>query len=372
MNAEFKKTPLNALHRSLGGKMVEFAGYDMPVQFPLGVLKEHLWTREKAGLFDVSHMGQAVIVGPDHETAAAAIETLVPGEMTKLKPWRQRYTVLLNPEGGIIDDLMVSRPHTDGRLNIVVNAACKEKDYAYLEENLPAGVKLERFDNRALLALQGPKASEALSKLAPEAADLKFMTFAEMQIGDITAVVARAGYTGEDGYEISVWEDDAEPLAQRLLEDDNVESIGLGARDSLRLEAGLCLYGHDITEETSPVEGNINFAIGKRRREEGGFPGVERIQRELADGPSRLRVGVKPEGRAPVREGVEIQSADGETIGVVTSGGFGPTAGGPVAMGYVDAGFAETGTPLQLIVRGKAMPGAVADMPFAPHRYYRG
>ncbi|MEO1243410.1 MAG: glycine cleavage system aminomethyltransferase GcvT [Pseudomonadota bacterium] len=372
MTNTLKTTPLNALHRELGAKMVEFAGYDMPVQYPLGVLKEHLHTREKAGLFDVSHMGQAVIVGPDHETAAAALEALVPGEMTKLGKGRQRYTVLLNDSGGIVDDLMVSRPHADGRLNIVVNAACKEKDYAYIEENLPTDVKLERFDNRALMALQGPKASLVLGRHAPEAADLKFMSFAEMQIGDVTAVVSRSGYTGEDGYEISVWENDAEVLADMLLSNDDVEPVGLGARDSLRLEAGLCLYGHDITDKTSPVEGNIRFAIGKRRREEGGFPGAQRIQRELAQGPGRLRVGVKPEGRAPAREGAEIQSADGKKIGVITSGGFGPSVSAPVAMGYVDAAFAETGTPLQLIVRGKPMLAQVADMPFAPHRYYRG
>ena len=369
---KLKKTPLNALHRSLGAKMVEFAGYDMPVQYPMGVLKEHLHTREKAGLFDVSHMGQAVLVGPDHETTAAALESLVPGEMKKLGVGRQRYTVLLNDDGGIIDDLMVSRPEADGRLNLVVNAACKEKDYTYLEERLPDGVTLERFDNRGLIALQGPGAAAALAKLAPQAADMKFMTFAEMDVGGVTAVVARAGYTGEDGYEISTWENDTEIVAKALLDDPNVEPIGLGARDSLRLEAGLCLYGHDLDETTSPVEGNIVFATGKRRREEGGFPGADRIQKELAEGPSRLRVGILPEGRAPAREGAEIQDEAGNKIGVVTSGGFGPSVGGPVAMGYVEPAHSRTGTPLQLIVRGKPLAARVADMPFAPHRYYRG
>ncbi len=372
MATELKKTPLYALHKSLGAKLVEFAGYEMPVQYPLGVLKEHLHTREKAGLFDVSHMGQAVVAGPDHETAARALETLVPGEMQKLGAGRQRYTVLLNDEGGIVDDLIVSRPHTDGRLNIVVNGACKEKDYAYLEARLPAGVTLERFDNRGLLALQGPKAAAALARHAPAAAELKFMTFAEMNVGAVTAVVSRSGYTGEDGFEISTWQDDTETVARMLLDDADVEFIGLGARDSLRLEAGLCLYGHDLSDETSPVEGNIQFAIGKRRREEGGFPGARRIQHELAEGPKKLRVGIRPEGRAPAREGAEIQSTDGTAIGAVTSGGFGPTIGGPVAMGYVEAVYAATGTEIQLMIRGKPQAARIVDMPFVPHRYYRG
>lgn len=372
MATVLKKTPLHSLHTSLGAKMVEFAGYDMPVQYPLGVLKEHLHTREKAGLFDVSHMGQAALIGPDHETTAAALEALVPGEMKKLGAGRQRYTVLLNDDGGIIDDLMVARPHEDGRLNMVVNAACKEKDYAHISARLPENVSLKTFDDRALLALQGPKAAAVFAKLAPDAAALKFMQFSAFDIDGIKVVATRSGYTGEDGFEISVHESDAEKLATRLLEDSDVEPIGLGARDSLRLEAGLCLYGHDLTEETSPVEGNIVFATGKRRREEGGFPGADRIQKEIANGPSQLRVGILPEGRAPAREGAEIQSADGKKIGTVTSGGFGPTVGGPVAMGYVDPAYAATGTKIHLIVRGKPLEAKVADMPFAPHRYFRG
>lgn len=352
--------------------MVEFAGYDMPVQYSDGVLKEHLWTRGKAGLFDVSHMGQAAIVAASHDAAAAALETLVPGEMLKLPVGRQRYTVLLNERGGIVDDLMVSRPGAEGRLNIVVNAACKARDYALLEAELPAGARLERFDDRALLALQGPKAASVMARLAPEAAALKFMTFAPVKIGGIDAVASRSGYTGEDGYEISVHESDAVALAQLLLKDADVAPIGLGARDSLRLEAGLCLYGHDITEETSPIEGNIAFACGKRRLAEGGFSGAARIQREAAEGPRRLRVGIRPEGRAPAREGVEIFSVEGSKIGDVTSGGFGPSVNAPVAMGYVDAAFAKSGTPVHLMVRGKPLPAAVADMPFAPHRYFRG
>ncbi|MEO1135259.1 MAG: glycine cleavage system aminomethyltransferase GcvT, partial [Pseudomonadota bacterium] len=249
MTENLKTTPLNALHRELGAKMVDFAGYDMPVQFAMGVLKEHLHTREKAGLFDVSHMGQASVVGPDHETTARALESVAPGELQKLGVGRQRLSVLLNDQGGVIDDLMAARPETDGRLNIVVNGACKEKDFAYLNDRLPQGVTLERHDDRALLALQGPSASQVLSRHAPQAADLKFMTFSEMTIDGIPAVVTRGGYTGEDGYEISVRGDDAERLARLLLDDPDVAPIGLGARDSLRLEAGMCLYGHDLTEE---------------------------------------------------------------------------------------------------------------------------
>jgi len=369
---ELKKTPLHALHISMGGKMVGFAGYDMPVQYADGVLKEHLHTREKAGLFDVSHMGQAVIVGPDYRTTAAALETLVPGEIQKLGISRQRYTVLTNDDGGILDDLIVSRPVTDGRLNIVVNAACKDKDYAWIEARLPDGITLEKFENRALIALQGPKAVDVLSAMAPEAAALKFMTFAEMKLGEVTAVVSRSGYTGEDGFEISVWEKDAMVMAEYLLASPDVEPIGLGARDSLRLEAGLCLYGHDLDETTSPVEGNINFAIGKRRKQEGGFPGASRILNELVNGTERLRVGIKSEGRAPAREGVEVQDTDGNKIGIVTSGGFGPTAEGPVAMGYVAASAAVTDTMVNLIVRGKAQPAKIVDMPYVAHKYFRG
>ena len=372
MADSLKKTPLNALHRSLGGKMVEFAGYDMPVQFPMGVLKEHLHTRAKAGLFDVSHMGQASVVGPDHETAARALEAFAPGEFQKLMPGRQRLSVLLNEKGGILDDLMVARPDEDGRLNIVVNGACKEADYTYLQKHLPENVRLERHDDKALLALQGPKASSVLAKHCLAAADLKFMSFAELEIAGMKTVVTRGGYTGEDGFEISIADKDAEKLAQLLLDDPDVEPIGLGARDSLRLEAGMCLYGHDLTEEISPIEANLGFIIGKRRREEGGFAGAGRILKELADGPARLRVGILPEGRAPAREGAEIQSTDGKKIGEVTSGGFGPTVGAPVAMGYVEAAYAATGTEINLIVRGKALPAKIADMPFTPHRYYRG
>ena len=372
MAETLRTTPLNALHRSLGGKMVEFAGYDMPVQFPMGVLKEHIHTRTKAGLFDVSHMGQASVVGPDHAAAAAALEALAPGEFQKLKVGRQRLSVLLNEEGGILDDLMVARPEEDGRLNIVVNGACKEADYAYLQARLPETVRLERHDDRALLALQGPMAATVLAEHCPAAGELKFMSFAEFDIAGIRATITRGGYTGEDGFEISVAAGEAEKLAQLLLDHPDAEPIGLGARDSLRLEAGMCLYGHDLNEAISPVEANLAFVIGKRRREEGGFAGAERILKELADGPARLRVGVLPDGRAPAREGAEIQSTDGQKIGEVTSGGFGPTVGAPIAMGYIDAAYATTGTEINLIVRGRALPAKIADMPFIPHRYYRG
>lgn len=378
-----KKTPLNNLHKELGAKMVEFAGYEMPVQYPMGVLKEHLHTREKAGLFDVSHMGQAFLTttetekGADgaHEKIADAMETLVPGEIRKLKRGGMRYSILLNDKGGVVDDLMITRaamPEGDGLLFLVVNAACKDEDFALIKRKLGDRARLDILDDRSLLAIQGPRAAAVVDAMIPGSATQKFMTMRPVEWDGTYLLVSRCGYTGEDGFEISVPDSDAEHLARALLSHDDVEPIGLGARDSLRLEAGLCLYGHDMTPETTPVEGNIAFAIGKRRREEGGFPGAARILEQLKTGPERLRVGIIPEGRAPAREGAEIQSTDGKTIGVVTSGGFGPTIGGPVAMGYVDAAYSSEGTNLQLMVRGKALPARVADMPFVEQRYYRG
>ncbi len=378
-----KKTPLFDLHVSLGGKMVPFAGYDMPVQYPMGVLKEHQHTREKAGLFDVSHMGQAWLktteaeIGTEeaHLKITDAIETLVPGEIRKLKTGGMRYTTLLNLDGGIIDDLMVTRPALEqgnGKLFLVVNAACKDNDLMVIGDALEGRACVERLEDRALLALQGPKAAGVIEGILPETIGQKFMTMQPLVWGSVPLLVSRCGYTGEDGFELSVPVGEAEALARTLLAHDEVEPIGLGARDSLRLESGLCLYGHDIDETTSPVEGNIAFAIGKRRREEGGFRGSDRILRELKDGASRLRVGVSPEGRAPAREDTEIQSTDGKIIGVITSGGFGPTYGGPIAMGYVDADYSETGTLVQLIVRGKALPAKIADMPFVKQNYFRG
>lgn len=372
-DAPLKRTPLFALHTELGAKMVPFAGYEMPVQYPMGVLKEHLWTRENAGLFDVSHMGQAYLIAGDgrHETAARALEALVPADITALKPGHQRYTQLLNDDGGIIDDLMVTRSADDGRLYLVVNAACKDGDYAHISARLPQGVWLEPMAVRGLLALQGPAARDVMAKLAPQAAALTFMQASSMKVGALECHVSRSGYTGEDGFEISMAADKSVELARLLLSDAAVQPIGLGARDSLRLEAGLCLYGHDIDETTSPVEAALVWSMQKRRRAEGGFPGAQRIQKELADGPARLRVGIAPEGRAPAREGTEILAASGEKIGTVTSGGFGPTRNGPVAMGYVAAAHAKSGTPVQLVVRGKPLAAAVTDLPFVPHRYAR-
>lgn len=382
-----KRTALYDLHLSLGAKMVAFAGYEMPVQYPMGVLREHLHTREKAGLFDVSHMGQAFLHGKNvargapgaHEAIADALESLLPAEINKLRKGGVRYTVLLSEDGGVLDDLMVSRPLRDdlqGMMFLVVNAAMKDADFALIEKKLGGRIRMEIAKDRSLLALQGPKAAAVVDRLIPGAAEQTFMTMRgySWPASDDAAylVISRLGYTGEDGFEISVPNTHAMLLAKALLAHPDVEPIGLGARDSLRLEAGLCLYGHDLTPEISPVEGNIAFAVGKRRREEGGFPGAARIQRELAEGPKRLRIGIRPEGRAPAREGTEIQSADGKIIGVVTSGGFGPTLGAPVAMGYVDAPYAADGTEIHLMVRGKASPARVAPMPFVPHRYHRG
>ncbi len=373
--ADLLKTPLFDLHVELGAKMVPFAGYDMPVQFPLGVMKEHLFTRESAGLFDVSHMGQAWLTGPDHATTAAALEALVPSNMKELKPGKQRYTVLLNDKGCIIDDLMVSRPlagKDDGRLMLVVNAACKDNDYKIIAAALPENVKLEIVEDRALIAIQGPKAAEVMALHAPEAADMGFMEVRSLEFNGISVIASRSGYTGEDGYEISIPAGAAEAVAKALLADERVEPIGLGARDSLRLEAGLCLYGHDIDENTTPVEGNITFCMQKRRKEAGDFPGGERVLKQLAEGTESLRVGLLLEGRAPAREGAEIRvPGTEEIIGRVTSGGYGPTLGAPVAMGYVPSGLSETGTKLELVVRGRALPARVAGMPFVAQRYYR-
>ncbi|WOI53690.1 glycine cleavage system aminomethyltransferase GcvT [Parvularcula sp. LCG005] len=379
--SELKKLPLDALHRELGGKMVPFAGYEMPVQYPAGVKAEHLHTRARAGLFDVSHMGQGWLTsihgtGTDtaHVMVADLIETRVPGEIRKLGRGRIRYTVLLSDEGGILDDLMITRPAADedqGRLFIVVNAAVKDQDFALMREKLTDG-ELVVLEDRALLALQGPEAAAVLSEIIPEAADMPFMSMMDAHFDGLPIILSRCGYTGEDGFELSVPAEEAEGVARRLLEFDAVEPIGLGARDSLRLEAGLCLYGHDMSGAESPVEASIQFAMGKRRREEGGFPGYDRIARELAEGAHKVRVGIKPDGRAPAREGVPIQSTDGHPIGVVTSGGFGPTYDGPLAMGYVAATHAAPGTQIELLIRGKAQPATVVELPFVPQRYYRG
>jgi len=373
-NEALKRTPLYDLHVELGAKMVPFAGYEMPVQYQLGILKEHQHTRARAGLFDVSHMGQAKLVGPDHQTTAAALEALVPADILNLKPGMQRYTQLLNPQGGIVDDLMVARPADpaeDGTLFLVVNASRKEVDYEYISAHLPDTVRLEPQPDRALLALQGPEAAATLSKHSPEAVTLGFMGVRRVPVGPFECHVSRSGYTGEDGFEISVAADQAVDLARLLLAEEAVQPIGLGARDSLRLEAGLCLYGHELDEMISPVEAGLAWSIQKRRREGGGFPGAERIQKELREGPARLRVGIKPEGRAPARDGTEILERSGARIGIITSGGFGPTVNGPIAMGYVESSFAKPGTAVQLMVRGKPQPAHIVQLPFVPHRYLR-
>lgn len=370
-NTQFQKTPLHALHVRLGAKMVGFAGYEMPIQYPMGILKEHLHTRDAVGLFDVSHMGQAWLTGED---PAAALEKLVPGDLQGLAPGQQRYTQFLNSDGGILDDLMVTKagdPLGHPGLFLVVNAACKEQDFDHIVSQLGDDVTLERIEDRALIALQGPKASAVLRDYAEGVDTMPFMSAMRVSVNGIGCLVSRAGYTGEDGYEISIPETDAEALAEVFLAHPDVAPVGLGARDSLRLEAGLCLYGHDIDQTTSPIEANLLWSIGKRRRAEGGFPGADRVMAEIANGVTRKRVGIKPEGRAPAREGTEILSEDGEKIGVITSGGFGPSAGGPVAMGYIDSAHAAPGTAVGLLVRGKSMPASVHKLPFVQQTYYR-
>lgn len=362
--ASLRRTPLHALHVSLGAKMVPFAGYDMPVQYPDGIIAEHQHTRAQAALFDVSHMGQVRLSGGD---AAAALERLVPGDLQALKPGAMRYTLFTNDVGGIHDDLIVT--NAGDHLFVVVNAACKDADLAHLQRGLPASVSVEPQFDRALLALQGPQAAVVLARLAPASAALRFMTAAAMTVAGLACFVTRSGYTGEDGFEISVAANDAEALARRLLEEPEVRPVGLGARDTLRLEAGLCLYGHDIDGTTTPIEAGLAWTIGKRRRETGGFPGDAIILAQLRDGPPRKRVGLKPEGRAPAREHTEIQDDAGRRVGEVTSGGFGPTVGGPIAMGYVHADVAVTGRAVNLMVRGTARPAQIVQLPFLPPRY---
>ncbi|MEQ8899584.1 MAG: glycine cleavage system aminomethyltransferase GcvT [Roseovarius sp.] len=373
--SDLGKTPLYDLHVELGAKMVPFAGYEMPVQYKLGVMKEHLHTREKAGLFDVSHMGQVILryeggYGP----VAQAMEGLVPVSLLPLGEKRQRYGFFTNEEGGILDDLMMA--NRGDHMLVVVNAACKEADIAHMKAGLP-GVEVAEQRDRALLALQGPAAEEVLEPVAPGCDIMKFMDTGIFNSDFGELWVSRSGYTGEDGYEISVHATHAEALARRLLAHDAVEPIGLGARDSLRLEAGLCLYGHDIDEKTSPVEGNLAWAIQKVRRSggdrAGGFPGAERILTELDEGTPRLRVGLAPEGRAPMREGVQLfaQEEGGEAIGHVTSGAFGPTVGAPVSMGYVPAELSRPGARLFGELRGKRLPVRVTELPFTPANFKR-
>jgi aminomethyltransferase len=366
-----KRTSLYDEHVKLGARIVPFAGYDMPVQYPSGILTEHGWTREHAGLFDVSHMGQCYISGPDAETTAKALERIVPADILGLAPHQQRYSQLLSDDGGTLDDLMITRTETDGTFYVVVNASRKDHDFAHFARHLPANVTLTRRDDLALVALQGPKAEDVLAKAVPAVRDLKFMHYMDASIAGVGAHISRSGYTGEDGFEISMPARHATKLWIHLLDDVEVRPIGLGARDSLRLEGGLCLYGHELDETISPVEADLMWSISKRRRTEGGFVGAARVQKELAEGVSRKRVGIKPEGRAPARDGTIINDMTGRQIGVITSGGFGPTVGGPVAMGYVEPNSSVSGTSVQLIVRDKPLPATIVKLPFVPNRFKR-
>ena len=374
--ADLKRTVLYDLHIALGGKMVPFAGYEMPVQYPMGVLKEHLHTRAQAGLFDVSHMGQ-VILRPksgDAADAARAFEALMPVDVLGLAEGRQRYGLFTNEAGGILDDLMFA--NRGDHLFVVVNAACKDQDIAHMRAHLSDACVVEEITDRALVALQGPAAEPALARLVPGAAEMTFMQVAILDWQGVDLWISRSGYTGEDGYEISVPDAQARAFCEALLAMEEVAPIGLGARDSLRLEAGMCLYGHDIDTTTSPVEGNLGWAIQKARRaggsREGGFPGAARILRELAEGPVRRRVGLKPEGRAPMREGTQVFAAaeSGAPIGAITSGGFGPSIEGPMAMAYLPATLAE-GATVYGDVRGKRLPATIVPMPFLPNRFKR-
>jgi aminomethyltransferase len=371
------RTPLDAWHRRLGARMVEFAGYAMPVHYDFppalaarcrgGVMAEHLHCRSQAALFDVSHMGQAMLTGA---TTAAALERLVPGDIAGLKPGRQRYSVFTNEAGGILDDLMVANLGRE-KFFLVVNASRKDDDFTHIAANLPAGVRLAVMADHALLALQGPAAAAVLGRLAPDAAKFPFLGVGEVEVGGIPCLVARSGYTGEDGFEISLPADRAEAFADLLLAQPEVVPAGLGARDSLRLEAGLCLYGNDIDELTSPVEAGLVWVIGKRRREAWDFPGAAVIRDQFEHGVTRQRVGIRPEGRTPARALADIVADDGTEAGVITSGGFSPTLNGPIAMGYVRRDLAAMGTRLFVVVRGRSLPAAVAPLPFVPHRYVR-
>lgn len=376
-----RKTPLHASHVALGGRMVPFGGYELPVQYPMGIMAEHKWTREHAGLFDVSHMGPSFLMlnersgdaEADHEAVAAIVETLVCGDIKGLKPGQVRYTLMLNENGGTIDDLMVARPPSPewaGVLYIVVNAGTKENDFALIENAAGGKATLNRADTGGLLALQGPEAVEVMAGFVPSATNLAFMTYGSFDWNGARLVIARSGYTGEDGFEILAGRDDAVAVWETLLEDERVRPIGLGARDSLRLEAGLPLYGHDLDETVSPIEAGLGFAVSKRRREAADFPGAARILRERDGDLKRVRVGVTVEG-APAREGAELLDLEGNSIGVVTSGGFAPSLTRAIALGFVPPGFAAPGTKLQVSVRGRQQPAEVVATPFVPHRYVR-
>ncbi len=371
-----KKTPLYDLHLKHNARMVPFAGFDMPVQYTMGVKKEHLHTRTQAGLFDVSHMGQIRLTGP---SAAADLEKLVPVDIIDLPAGKQRYALFTNEEGGILDDLMVTRfpSDNDDHLYIVVNAACKEQDIAHLKAHLGDSTTMELLDDRALIALQGPEAAKALARLAPEVNNMVFMDARQMTIAGADCFISRSGYTGEDGFEISIPVHQASALTQQLLEQPEVELIGLGARDSLRLESGLCLYGHDLNPETTPIEGSLIWAISKIRRtggdRAGGFPGDNIILQQIeTKDVGKKRVGLTGSSRAPVREGTELVNDRDEIIGQVTSGTYGPTVEAPIAMAYLPKEYAALDTSVFARVRGKKLPMTVSKMPFIQQRYYRG
>ena len=363
--------PLDAWHRGKGARMVSFAGYWMPIQYE-GIVAEHSWTREQAGLFDVSHMGQLMVSGPE---AAVELEKLLPGAIATLKPGRVRYSLLLDENGGILDDLMVTNVTAESEeptYYLVVNGATKWEDIGHLREHLADDITLTHLDEQALLALQGPAAAAVLGRVLPDVLDaLVFMQSTEAAFEGAALRVTRSGYTGEDGFEISLPADKVVALADALCAQDEVKPIGLGARDSLRLEAGLPLYGHDLSPETDPVSADLTFAITKKRREEGGFPGAERILKLLTDGAPTRRVGLVLDGKLPAREGATVHLGD-KQVGTVTSGGFSPTLGHPIAMAYVDSALTSDGTELEIEVRGKRLPARVAPMPFVPHRYFRG
>ena len=365
MSDTSKRTALYDLHCALGGKMVDFAGWEMPVQYPMGIMGEHQHCRSKAALFDVSHMGQVLLHGAN---AAEKLEALVPAALSTLPDGKARYTFFTNETGGIMDDLIVS--NAGDHLFLVVNASMRDQDIPHMKAHLPDIEVTEIFD-RALIAVQGPSAQDVVARHCPQAAELSFMQTCEALISGTLCRISRLGYTGEDGYEISIPNAEAERIARLMLDHPDCAPAGLGARDSLRLEAGLCLYGNDITPETSPIEACLSWAIQKRRREEGGFPGAARIMAEFEHGAARKLVGIMPQGRAPARAGVEIHDLNGNAIGEITSGGFGPTMQGPVAMGYVQADHSTPGQELHLIIRGKPQPATVCALPFVPQNYKR-
>jgi len=372
-DAPLKTTPLTDAHIALGARMVPFAGYAMPVQYPDGVLKEHLWTREHCGIFDVSHMGQARLTGV---SPLSAFEEVVPGDYIGLKPGKQKYSVLLNSKGGIIDDLMAGRPTTaDGAVTdglfVVVNGACKDNDFKVIDDELAGQVTVNRLEDRALIAVQGPEAAAVVNGLIPATAAMVFMDIRALNALDADLIVSRSGYTGEDGYEISCPATEAVRIWNLLLADDRVKPIGLGARDSLRLEAGLPLYGHDLDESVSPVEAGLTFSVNKNRREQRDFPGAARVVKELAEGAARAKVCLRVLEGAPAREGAPVADADGHEIGVVTSGGYSPVLKGGIALAFVPPAFKAVGTKLKVIVRGKPQACEVVASPFVPHRYVR-